>query len=122
MLSTLAPHVLADELPVSHIDPSNAVTIVIVIQTMIIVVGCVFGIIAFIASLRRKPAIEAEFATKAELNSLRSEMKQDIGGLFGRLDALTTSINSSTNAILRDIGKIEGQHDLARSIVEAVRK
>ena len=114
--------IFADELPLGPIVPSQAVTIVIVLVVVGFIVNLIGVAVAVLAVAKRKPSIESEFATKAELNQLRSEMKQDMGTMFGKVDTLTSSINHSTNSILRDLGKLEGHREFAEQLVEAIRK
>jgi len=112
----------ADALPTSVIVPEQAVTIVIVFGCFLFFLNVGGAVLVIIGFSRRKPAIEAEFATKAEVRELRNEMKQDIGALFGKIDTLIASINHSTNDMQRDLGRIDSLQDLAKSIAEAIRK
>ena len=87
--------------------------------SFLIVNGCL--VLGAILAIRRKPSIEAEFATKAELLQLKGEMKQDIGIIFGKMDTLTSSVNRFAIDVSTSIGKLEGHREFAREIVEAVR-
>ncbi len=111
----------AEEFPTAPIVPAQAVTIVIVLWTVITIVGVVIGTIALIVSMRRKPAIESEFATKAELNALRAELSAHTSAIFAKIESMNVSMNSEFSGLNRSLGKLEGQRDLVHSMVEAIR-
>jgi hypothetical protein len=76
---------------------------------------CSVSVVSIIASLRRKPSIEAEFATKTDLNNLKAEFNREIGKIegttnmiFQKIDHLTSSLTKSLGDIQRDIGRLEG--------------
>ncbi|MCE0499444.1 MAG: hypothetical protein LV481_16000 [Methylacidiphilales bacterium] len=76
---------------------------------------CGVSIITIITSLRRKPSIEAEFATKRDLEAIRAEFNRDIGKIqgttqiiFQKIDHLSATISKLMGDIQRDIGRLEG--------------
>ena len=76
---------------------------------------CAVSIITIIARFRRKPSIEAEFATKNDLSALKAEFHREIGKIggttniiFQKIDLLSTSVTKSFGDIQRDIGRLEG--------------
>ena len=87
---------------------------------------CCLTIVTILATLRRKPSIEAEFATKldlkqtedstqARLNDLRAEFHREIGKIegttqiiFNKIDSLAISVTRSMGDLQRDIGRLEG--------------
>ena len=76
---------------------------------------CGVSIITIIATLRRKPSIEAEFATKNDLNSLKAEFNRELGKIegstsriFEKIDHLTATVTKSFGDIQRDLGRLEG--------------
>ena len=141
----------ADELPTSAIVPSNAVTIVIVLWTVTWLVVAACAVVMVIVSLRRRPAIEAEFTSKvetaavkgeltAQISDLKTEMisradrtdadvrrsdqrnEQIAGQTFAKLDAFSASISKEFSTLNHTIGKLEGAQGMASQIVEAMRK
>ena len=99
--------------------PSQAVTIVICIWTLLIFVGVFGGLVMLAMSMRRRPSIEAEFATKAEVDAeiskLRSELTSSVGRveentreIFDQIHKLSVSVNNVLREHERDLGKLEG--------------
>jgi hypothetical protein len=75
----------------------------------------VVGLSSIAASWRRKPSIEAEFATKKDLRELEAKVNQDIGKIqgttqiiFQKIDHMASSIAKSMADIQRDLGRLEG--------------
>ena len=78
---------------------------------------CAVSIITIIATLRRRPSIEAEFATKNDLFALKAEFHREISKIegttsiiFQKIDQLAMSMTKSLGDIQRDIGRLEGPH------------
>jgi biopolymer transport protein ExbB/TolQ len=76
---------------------------------------CGVSIVTVIATLRRKPSIEAEFATKNDLSALKAEFHREIGKIegttniiFQKIDQLSASVTKSFGDIQRDLGRLEG--------------
>jgi hypothetical protein len=76
---------------------------------------CALSIITIIATLRRRPSLEAEFATKNDLAALKAEFHREIGKIegttsiiFQKIDQLSMSVTKSLADIQRDIGRLEG--------------
>jgi hypothetical protein len=125
--------IFAEELPTSAIVPNNAVVIVICIWVVLTIVGAGGGLIAVVIALRRKPSIDAEFATKQEVaqgfarvdadllrfNARNEELARQI---FVKVDGLGASINHEFSSLNRSVGKLEGTQDLAKQIAEAIKK
>ena len=88
--------------------------------SFLIVNGCL--VLGAVIALKRKPSIDAEFATKAELRELRDEFKTMTGTLFGKVDTLTSSVNKSTIDLSHAIGRLEGNRELALAITQELRK
>jgi hypothetical protein len=93
----------------------QAVFFFLLIGSLAFLLWCAVSIVAIYTSLRRKPSIEAEFATKADLASLRAECYREIGKMektsemiFIKLDQAVNSFNKSLGDIQRDIGRLEG--------------
>jgi hypothetical protein len=75
------------------------------------------SIVTIVAALRRRPSIEAEFATKNDLSSLKAEFNREIGKIegttsiiFTKIDQLAMTMTKSLGDIQRDIGRLEGPH------------
>lgn len=65
------------------------------IGSWMIIFAFVLGVIALIVKLFvRKPPIEAEFATKAEVNNLSTKFTADVAKLEGKIDAQRMEIKS----------------------------
>lgn len=112
----------AEEFPASHIVPEQAVTIVTVIWTLSAIAAALAGLAFLVLALRRRPPIEAEFATKAELGALRTEILATSTSIFSKLEAMTSGMNAEFSSLNRSLGKLEGQKDLAHQIVEAIKR
>ncbi len=76
---------------------------------------CAVSIISIVAAFRRRPSLEAEFATKQDLANLKAEFNREIGKIegttsliFTKIDQLATSSARSFSDIQRDLGRLEG--------------
>lgn len=113
-------HLFADELPTSTIVPGQAVTIVIVLWTMMAAFGVFATLIGLMVLIKRKPPIEAEFATKKEMAEGFARVDRDLKHndqrneelakqIFTELKSVRDSINHELQAINRSLGKLEGE-------------
>jgi hypothetical protein len=76
---------------------------------------CSVSIISIVVAFRRRPSIEAEFATKTDLANLKAEFNREIGKIegttniiFQKIDQLSSSVTKSFGDIQRDLGRLEG--------------
>jgi hypothetical protein len=76
---------------------------------------CAVSVVTLIVAFRRRPSLEAEFATKTDLSALKAEFHREIGKIEGttntifvKIDHLSTSVTQALGDIQRDIGRLEG--------------
>jgi hypothetical protein len=109
----------AEELPTSLVVPEQAVTIVIVLGTFLFLLNIACAILIIVSFSRRKPAIEAEFATKKEMAAGFARVDAEIvrfdkrneelaRQIFSKLDDIVKSFDHGMREVHRAIGRLEG--------------
>ena len=83
------------------------------------------GIVALARSLMRRPPLEAAFATKIELQALRSEINDRLTGLSAKVTSLRSEIIEERREDKKDaearVGGIHSRLDELRADVMAIR-
>jgi hypothetical protein len=126
-------HFLADAVPVT-VSPASVEQAIFLFEVLTVIgflMGFVIGALKIVEFFRRKPTIDAEFATKTELTTAIAQLRQEASDgaaqfrlelseatarmtqgqsvLFTKIDDLAKSVNNSFNGVFRDLGKLEGQ-------------
>lgn len=125
--------IFADELPLESINPGQAVMIVIVFGCILFFLNVGVAVAALITFAKRRPAIDAEFATKKEVAAGFARVDADIKHLddrneeiakqiFSELKSINSSVNHELNEMNRAIGKLEGHRELGREIAEGLKR
>jgi hypothetical protein len=113
----LVPSSLA---PLAPAAPDEAVFFFYFVGSLVSLLGLVLGILAIIHFAKRKPTIDAEFATKTELHREVTGLKNSITDFnnrneklaqetFGKMDILTKSMNTGFLETARALGRLEGK-------------
>jgi hypothetical protein len=114
----------AEELPTSVIVPQNAVTIVIVLSVCLFLLNFAAAILVFVMAAKRKPSVEAEFATKAELHREIAGVKATIQISDDRIDKKFDSLDERNDErskeVFRKIDDIAKSFDLGMREVHRV--
>jgi hypothetical protein len=107
---------IAQAVPVPIVTSNEqAVFFFLLAGSLAFLLWCATSIITIFTTLRRKPSIEAEFATKNDLSALKAEFHREIGKIegttgiiFQKIDQLAMSVTKSLGDIQRDLGRLEG--------------
>ncbi len=59
--------------------------------------------------LRSKPPMHTVYATKGELAAMEERQSKDIAAIFDKLDAQQRTLQSFSNDVCREIGKLESK-------------
>lgn len=109
----------AEELPLSTVVPSQAVTIVIVLSVVMFLLNFAGAILLFVTMSRRKPSIDSEFATKKEMAAGFARVDAEIvrfdkrneelaRQIFTKIDDIAKSFDHGMREVHRAIGRLEG--------------
>jgi hypothetical protein len=107
---------IAQAVPVPAITSNEqAVFFFLLAGSLAFLLWCAVSVVTLVVAFRRRPSIEAEFATKADLSALKAECYREIGKIekttdiiFQKIDALSSSFTKTFGDLQRDLGRLEG--------------
>jgi len=79
----------------------------------IVPLASIISVVLSVWHARRKPSVSEEvyrdYATKKELADLRTDFNKTMGEFFARQHLNQSAVEDKFNAILRSVGRIEGE-------------
>lgn len=91
------------------------------VLALAIIIGIAAGVAKLIDMFRRKPPIDAEFATKKELKSVRGESSRGDRAIESKIDALRSEIKADYQQLsAADERRASGVHKRVDQILAAV--